>query len=102
MKQTGHQVTYFAGSPAAVMQKLAAGEAFDVVIQSEPAMAELAKSNGLKPETRKPVVRGGIGMAVAPNATAPDISTPKRSRRRCCPPNRSASAIRPCPMAAAW
>jgi molybdate transport system substrate-binding protein len=74
-KQTGHQVTYFAGSPAAVMQKLAAGEAFDVVIQSEPAMAELAKSNGLKPETRKSVVRGGIGLAVAPNATAPDIST---------------------------
>ena len=74
-KQTGHQVTYFAGSPAMVSQKLAAGEPFDVVVQSAPAMAELAKLNGLKPETRKPVVRGGIGMAVAPNATAPDLST---------------------------
>jgi molybdate transport system substrate-binding protein len=74
-KQTGNQVTYFAGSPAAVSQKLAAGEAFDVVVQSAPAMAELAKNNGLKPETRKLVVRGGIGMAVAPGATAPDISS---------------------------
>jgi molybdate transport system substrate-binding protein len=73
-KQTGHQVTYFAGSPAMVSQKLAAGEAFDVVVQSAPAMAELAKLNGIKPETRKSVVRGGIGMAVAPNATAPDLS----------------------------
>jgi molybdate transport system substrate-binding protein len=73
-KQTGHQVTYVATSPAMVSQKLAAGEAFDVVVQSVPAMDELAKINGLKPETRKPVVRGGIGMAVAPTATAPDIS----------------------------
>jgi molybdate transport system substrate-binding protein len=73
-KQTGHQVTYFAGSPAMVSQKLAAGEPFEVVVQSAPAMAELAKNNGLKPETRKPVGRGGIGMAVAPTATAPDIS----------------------------
>src|SRR3984957_15982268 len=74
-KQTGHKVTYTAGSPAMVSQKLAAGEAFDVVVQSVPAMAELAKINGLKPETRKAVVRGGIGMAVSPTATAPDIST---------------------------
>jgi molybdate transport system substrate-binding protein len=74
-KQTGHKVTYTAGAPAMVSQK-AASEPFDVVVQSVPAMDELAKANGLKPETRKAVVRGGIGMAVAPNATAPDISTP--------------------------
>jgi molybdate transport system substrate-binding protein len=74
-KQTGNKVTYTAGSPAMVSQKLAAGEAFDVVVQSGAAMAELAAINGLKPETRKPVVRGGIGMAVSPTATAPDIST---------------------------
>jgi molybdate transport system substrate-binding protein len=74
-KQTGHKVTYTATSPAMVAQKLAAGEAFDVVVQSAPAMAELEKVNGLKPETRKPAARGGIGMAVHPNATAPDIST---------------------------
>src|ERR1700688_3713799 len=58
-KQTGHKVTYTAGSPAMVSQKLAAGEAFDVVVQSVPAMAELAKINGLKAETRQPGVRGG-------------------------------------------
>jgi molybdate transport system substrate-binding protein len=74
MKQPGNKVTYTAGAPAMVSQK-AASEPFDVVVQSAPAMAELAKNNGLKPETRKPVVRGGIGMAVAPGATAPDIST---------------------------
>jgi molybdate transport system substrate-binding protein len=74
-KQTGHKVTYTAGSPAMVSQKLAAGEPFDVVVQSVPAMDELAKINGLKTESRKAVVRGGIGLAVSPTATAPDIST---------------------------
>ena len=38
-------------------------------------MSELAKLNGIKPETRVAVARGGIGMAVAPNAAAPDLST---------------------------
>jgi molybdate transport system substrate-binding protein len=75
-KQTGHKVTYTATSPAMVTQKLAAGEAFDVVVQSAPAMAELAKTNAIQPATLKPVVRGGIGMAVNPTATAPDISSP--------------------------
>lgn len=74
-KATGHTVKYTVGSPAVVSQKLAAGEAFDVVVQSAPAMADLAKINGLKPETRIPVSRGGIGMAAHPNAAAPDIST---------------------------
>src|SRR5215469_3803177 len=74
--QTGHKVTYTSTSPAMVTQKLAAGEAFDVVVQSAPAMAELAKNNGLQPETRKPAGRGGIGMAVNPTAPAPDISNP--------------------------
>ncbi len=81
-KQTGNKVTLVATSPAMVSQKLAAGEAFDVVVQSAPAMAELAKNNGLQPETRKLVVRGGIGMAVSPSAAAPDTRAPTRSRRR--------------------
>jgi molybdate transport system substrate-binding protein len=74
-KATGHTVKYTVGSPLVVSQKLASGEAFDVVVQSAPAMADLAKLSGLKPDTRVPVGRGGIGMAVHPGAAAPDIST---------------------------
>jgi molybdate transport system substrate-binding protein len=74
-KATGHTVKYSVGSPLAVSQKLAAGEAFDVVVQSAPAMADLAKASGLEPETRVPVARGGIGVAVNPAAAPADIST---------------------------
>jgi molybdate transport system substrate-binding protein len=74
-KETGNHVNYTAGAPAAVSQR-AASEQFDVVVQSKPAMDDLAKANGLKPETRIPVTRGGIGMAVKQGAKAPDISSP--------------------------
>ena len=74
-KQTGNTVKYTVGSPLAVAQKLAGGEVFDVVVQSSPAMADFAKQGGLKSDAAK-VARGGIGMAVAKEATAPDISTP--------------------------
>src|SRR5437588_7938274 len=50
-KETGNEVKYTAGAPAAVSQR-AASEAFDVVVQSKPAMDDLAKAGGLKPETR--------------------------------------------------
>jgi molybdate transport system substrate-binding protein len=74
-KASGHTVKYTVGSPLVVSQKLAAGEGFDVVVQSAPAMAALAKLAGLKPDSRVPVARGGIGVAVHPNAAVPDIST---------------------------
>jgi len=74
-KQTGNTVKYTVGSPLLVAQKLAGGEVFDVVVQSSPAMADFAKQGGLKSDAAK-VARGGIGMAVAKEATAPDISTP--------------------------
>jgi len=75
-KETGNTVKYTVGSPLIVSQKLAAGEAFDVVVQSAPAMNDYAKLGGLKAETRVLVARGGIGMAVRQDAAIPDISTP--------------------------
>jgi len=75
-KATGNKVNYNVGSPLVVSQKLAAGEVFDVVVQSAPAMDDYAKLGGLKADTRVEVARGGIGMAVAPQATPPDIATP--------------------------
>ena len=75
-KESGNTVKYTVGSPLAVSQKLAAGEVFDVVVQSAPAMDDYAKLGGIKPDSRAKVARGGIGMAVGKDATPPDISTP--------------------------
>jgi molybdate transport system substrate-binding protein len=77
-KETGNDVKFTVGSPVAVSKKLADGEAFDVVVQSAPAMDDYAKLGGLKAQTRVKVARGGIGMAVGKEATPPDISTPDK------------------------
>ena len=75
-KATSNQVKYTVGSPLIVSKKLADGEAFDVVVQSVPAMHDYAKLGGVKADTRVKVARGGIGMAIRKEATPPDISTP--------------------------
>jgi molybdate transport system substrate-binding protein len=73
-KATGHKVTYVATSPA-ILPKRLAGEPFDLVVQSVPAMDDAAKAGLLNAGSRKPVSRGGIGLAVNAKAAAPDIST---------------------------
>ena len=74
-KATSNQVKYTVGSPLIVSKKLADGEAFDVVVQSVPAMDDYAKLGGVKADTRVKVARGGIGMAMRKEATPLDIST---------------------------
>lgn len=74
-KATGNTVNYTVASPLIVSQKLAAGEVYDVVVQSERAMDDYDKLDGLKAETRLKVARGGIGLAVGPEAPPPDIAT---------------------------
>lgn len=74
-RETGHKVNYTVGSPLAVPQKIKA-EVFDVVVQSAPAMDEYEKAGGVKAGSRVTVGRGGIGIAVKPDAAAPDLSTP--------------------------
>jgi molybdate transport system substrate-binding protein len=80
-KETGNQVKYTVGSPLAVSKKLADGEAFDVVVQSVPAMDDYAKLGGLKADSRIKVSRGGIGMAVRKDGAPPDISTPDKFKK---------------------
>src|SRR5262245_29318981 len=75
-KATSNQVKYTVGSPLVVSKKLADGEAFDVVVQSVPAMDDYAKLRGVRADTRVKVARGGIGMAIRKEAAPPDISTP--------------------------
>jgi molybdate transport system substrate-binding protein len=72
---TGNTVKYTVGAPPLVAQRLAAGEAFDVVVLSVPAMDDLDKLGGIKAETRVVVARGGIGIAVRAGAPVPDVSS---------------------------
>jgi molybdate transport system substrate-binding protein len=79
-KQTGNEVKLTVGSPPMVAQKLVS-EPYDVVVQSAPAMDDAVKAGAIKPDTRTPVARGGIGMAVRQGAAVPDVSTPEAFKK---------------------
>jgi molybdate transport system substrate-binding protein len=76
-KDTGHTITFTIGSPAVVTEKIKAGETYDAVIISEPAMDRLDKDGIVNPESRVRLALTGLGVAVRAGATAPDLATPE-------------------------
>jgi molybdate transport system substrate-binding protein len=74
-KESGHQIAFTIGSPAVVMEKIKAGEIYDVLIASEPAMDQLDGEGIVNPESRVRLARTGLGVAVRSGAPVPDLST---------------------------
>lgn len=63
-------------SPTTVlMQNIAAGVRADVVISIDAPMADLAVQGIVQPDTVRAIATAVIGIAVAPGATIPNIST---------------------------
>src|ERR1700744_6507901 len=58
---TGHQVTFVGVSPGQVDQRLRAGESYDIVINAAAAMAAYDKEGRLRADSRRPLVRVGLG-----------------------------------------
>jgi molybdate transport system substrate-binding protein len=75
--ETGHRVVLTIDSPAIVTQKIKDGETYDAVIVSEPAMDRLDKEGVVNPESRVPLAKTGMGVAVRAGAPLPDLSTPE-------------------------
>jgi molybdate transport system substrate-binding protein len=77
----GTEVKVTSGPPAAVRQKILAGEPFDLVVQATPAMVETAHSGALAPGSRLALARGGIGVVVRAGGAVPDVSTVEGFKR---------------------
>jgi molybdate transport system substrate-binding protein len=75
--ETGHRVVLTVGSPAVVTQKIKDGEVYDAVIVSEPAMDRLDKEGIVNPESRVPLGKTGMGVAVRAGTPLPDLATPE-------------------------
>ena len=75
--ETGHRVVLTIDAPAVVMQKIKDGDIYDAVIVSEPAMDRLDKEGVVNPESRVPLAKTGMGVAVRAGAPLPDLSTPE-------------------------
>jgi molybdate transport system substrate-binding protein len=85
-KASGHTVTTVYGAsmgatPTAIPNRLARGEAADVVILARTALDQLAKDGKIVEHSEVDLVRSRIGMAVKTGAKKPDISTEARFRQ---------------------
>jgi len=75
-KSTGTQVMLTIVAPSEIGGKLASAP-YDMVICSVPAMAALDAAGSLRPGSRSPLARVGIGVMVREGAALPDVSTPE-------------------------
>lgn len=74
-RTTGKTLSLKFENSAALKSRIEKGEGFDVVVMTASAMAGLVPSGKLAASPPTDVARSGIGMAIHPQATKPDISS---------------------------
>jgi molybdate transport system substrate-binding protein len=74
-RQTGHRLVVDNDTAGALARRIAGGEHFDLVVLTEPALAQLARDGKLASGASAPLGRVGIGVAVKRGAPLPDIAS---------------------------
>jgi len=72
-KRTGNKVTMTNDTAGALMRRLRAGEAFDVIVLTSDGLDALADIGTVTGDSITPLARVGIGVAVGLSAPQPDI-----------------------------
>ena len=72
-KASGHKITTTFTGTLDAQKRIAAGEAYDLVIMAGPAIDDLIKSGKVAPGSRVDLARSGVGVAVRAGAPRPDI-----------------------------
>jgi molybdate transport system substrate-binding protein len=80
-RRTGHKVAVDNDTVGALMRRIAAGEAFDVVIASPAAIDDLARQGRVAPDSKTALAKVGVGVMVKGGAPKPDISTVETFRQ---------------------
>ncbi len=80
-KDTGNDVKIRFATAPAILQRVGAGEAADVVIAPPTVIEELAKSGRLDGAARVAVGRVGVGVVVRGDAAKPDVASPEALKR---------------------
>lgn len=79
-RETGHEVRITFNTAPQLRKRIAAGEAWDVVI-APPAVVEEFVKTGRAAAERVHVGRVGLGVAVRPDAPVPDVSNAEALKR---------------------
>ena len=74
-RATGHKLNVSVDLAAVVVQRVNAGEAFDIAVATPQQIDALVKDGKLLADTRADLTKAGIGVEVKKGAPKPDIST---------------------------
>lgn len=74
-RETGHDLRTEFNTAPQIVQRIAAGQVFDIVIAPPDAIAKAAKEGKVVTETQVPVGRVGAGVVVRSGASVPDIAS---------------------------
>lgn len=72
-----HTLTFIVAEPGEIRRRVAAGEAFDVIIAPRDMSEEFIKLGKIVPGTTVALVRINFGLAMAADKLRPDVSTPE-------------------------
>lgn len=78
---SGHKVATTWAGTTAIMQRMAAGETYDLVIISSSELDELTRQGKIVSGSRVDLAKSGIGVAVRAGAPRPDISSSEALKR---------------------
>jgi molybdate transport system substrate-binding protein len=74
-RTTGHKLAIQYGASAALKRQIDAGETFDIAILTPALIDDLIKQGKIAADTRADIARSGLGVAIRPGMTKPDISS---------------------------
>jgi molybdate transport system substrate-binding protein len=74
-KSTGYKVSTTWSGTTAIMQKMTAGETYDLVFISSTEMEQLIKQGKIVAGSRVDLAKSGIGIAIRKGAPKPDVRT---------------------------
>src|SRR5271167_411668 len=74
-KESGHKVTTIFTGTLDLQKRIAAGEAYDLIIMAGPAVDDFIKAGSIVPGSRVDLAKSGVGVGVRAGAPKPDISS---------------------------
>jgi len=74
-KASGHRVSTIFTGTLDLQKRIAAGEAYDLILMAGPAIDDFIKSGKIVPGSRVDIARSGVGVGVRAGARKPDISS---------------------------
>jgi len=79
--KTGNKVTAIYGPAGAIVQRVRAGEQFDVVVATSTQISDLETEGSVLAGSKRDLAKVGIGLYVKKGATKPDVSSVEKFKQ---------------------